>query len=104
MDSAIKLELEKNIHTGKHANLKPVVNSDACTGCGVCEHACVVEKAAIKVLPGQIAMGKVGDHYIKSWDTDDEQRIRNIKDKKSNDDEDVNSAIDYLNNDDELFE
>jgi len=104
MDSAIKLELEKNIHTGKHANLKPVVNSNACTGCGVCEHACVVEMAAIKVLPRDIAMGKVGDHYIKSWDASDEQRIKNIEDKSRNDDEDVNSALDYLNDDKDLFE
>ena len=75
MDEAISLEMEKNIVTGTHANLKPVVNSEACTGCGVCEHVCVVEKSAIKVLPGDIALGEVGDHYIKSWEAEDEQRI-----------------------------
>jgi len=104
MDEAISLELETNLETGKHANLKPVVNSDACTGCGVCEHACVVEKAAIRVLPRELAMGEVGNHYIKSWDADDEQRIRDIKDEPGKKDEDLNSALDYLNDEDDLFE
>lgn len=103
MDTAIVLEYDKNIHTGKHANLKPVVNSDVCTGCGVCEHTCVVEKAAIRVLPRDIAMGEVGNHYIKSWDKDDEQRINQIEDPKTNDDKDIKSALDYLNNGDELL-
>ena len=104
MDSAITLELETNLETGKHANLKPVVNSDACTGCGICEHACVVEKAAIKVFPRELAMGEVGKHYIKSWDAGDEARIEGIQDSQSKDDEDLNSALDYLNNDEDLLE
>jgi ferredoxin-type protein NapG len=103
MDSAIKLEYDKNITTGKHANLKPVVYSDFCTGCGVCEHACVVEKAAIHVLPGTLALGEVGNHYIKSWDKADEQRINKVDEAKNTDDKDIESALDYLNNDEELL-
>jgi len=103
MDSAIVLEYEKNRETRKHTNLKPVVKSDVCTGCGVCEHSCVVEKSAIHVLPRSIAMGQVGNHYIKSWDKEDEQRINQIDDPKANDDKDIESALDYLNNEDDLL-
>lgn len=103
LDEAIALQYDKSEVTGKHANFKPVVNSNACTGCGICEHACVVEKAAIRVLPIDVATGKVGDHYIKSWQEGDEQRIRAIEDKENDDDADINSALDYLNDDDELF-
>ena len=103
IDEAISLEKEKNPETKKHANLQPVVNSDVCTGCGVCERSCVTEKAAIKVLPRSIAMGAVGNHYIKSWEAEDEQRIENIPtDEKK--DTDVESALDYLNTDEELFD
>ncbi len=104
LDEAIVLEYEKNIQTGKHANLKPVVKSDVCTGCGVCEHACVAEKAAIKILPRDIAMGKVGDHYIKSWDQEDEKRINPSGSKGHNDDKDIESALEYLNDNDLLNE
>ena len=102
MDEAIVLEYEKNTETNKHANLKPVVKSDVCTGCGVCEHACVVEKAAIHVLPVDIATGEVGDHYIKSWDKDDEERINDSDPQRNSDDKDIESALDYLNDDTEL--
>jgi ferredoxin-type protein NapG len=100
---AITLEFEKNEQTGKHANLKPVVNSDICTGCGLCEHVCVVEKAAIKILPREIATGKLGGHYLKSWDKNDEQRLHSIKEKTKEKD-DVDSALDYLNNTDDLID
>jgi ferredoxin-type protein NapG len=103
IDEAITLHKEKNIVTGKHANLKPVVNSNVCTGCGVCERACVTKKAAIKVFPRDLAMGEVGDHYIKSWETNDEKRIENIKAEEGKD-KDVESAMDYLNQDEELFD
>lgn len=104
MDEAISIEAEKNNVTGKHANLKPVVNSDACTGCGICEHVCVVEKAAIRVLPRSIATGEVGNHYIKSWKAEDEQRIRDIEESPDNDEKDLNSALDYLNDDNGLLD
>ncbi|MEN8202058.1 MAG: ferredoxin-type protein NapG [Bacteroidota bacterium] len=104
MDSAITLEFESNVQTGKHANIKPVVNTDVCTGCGICEHACVVEKSAIHVLPGELAMGAVGKHYIKSWDEKDELRIIDKTEKSKDQDDDIESAIDYLNDSEGLFE
>lgn len=105
MGKAITLEKEKNEFTGKHANLKPIVNSDYCTGCGICEQVCVVEKASIFVLPIDKVTGKIGDHYIQSWKENDEQRLKNKKLQQRSTDEDVESAIDYLNsNDEELFD
>lgn len=101
MDEAIYLNYEKNERTGKHAYLKPVVNGDKCTGCGLCEHACITEKSAIMILPRDIATGKVGNHYIKGWDKEDEKRLRNIDATNNNDAE--SAAIDYLNSDDDLF-
>lgn len=75
MGQAITIEYSKNDRTGKHAFLKPVVHSDQCTGCGMCEHSCVTQKAAIYILPRALAMGEVGDHYIKGWDKADEKRL-----------------------------
>ncbi len=96
MDKAIELKYERNERTGKHAFLKPVVNNEVCTGCGLCEHACVTEKAAIKVLPLEIILGKAGSHYIKGWDKDDEKRL---EEKDIKEDEKMNKALDYLNSD-----
>ncbi|WP_435927371.1 ferredoxin-type protein NapG [Dryocola sp. BD613] len=67
IDKAITLELERNARTGKHARFLPTVHSDACTGCGKCEQACVLEQAAIKVLPLAMAKGEVGRHYRFGW-------------------------------------
>lgn len=104
IDKAISLKYEGNTVTGKHAKLLPVVHSDMCTGCGICEHVCIVEKAAIFVLPVEKATGKVGDHYIKSWEKSDEGRIKQDVEKEEDDDKDVESAIDYLNDDDLIDE
>lgn len=103
MGEAITLKLEKNETTQKHANLKPVINSEVCTGCGLCEHVCVVEKAAIKVFPEDVASGQVGDHYLRSWEAEDEKRLKNRVDETGRND-DVESALDYLNNDDDLID
>ena len=97
---AISLEFTRNERTGKHAFLKPVINGDACTGCGLCEHACVTEKAAIFVLPRSVATGKVGEHYIKGWEKEDEERLKNLKEKSSNEDK----PEDILNDWEELLE
>lgn len=67
IDEAITLEPERNMRTGKHARFLPVVHSDACTGCGKCEKACVLEQPAIKVLPLSLAKGEAGHHYRFSW-------------------------------------
>jgi ferredoxin-type protein NapG len=75
LDSAIVLEYRRNERTGKHAYLIPVVDSSTCTGCGLCERACITEKPAIFVRPHEIAQGDIGSHYIKGWDIDDEGRV-----------------------------
>jgi len=53
--------------TGKHAFFLPVVDSEFCTGCGKCESACILEEAAIKILPLDVAKGRLGDHYRFGW-------------------------------------
>ena len=97
MDEAISLKYEKNERTGKHAFLKPIVNSDICTGCGLCERACVTKEAAIIVLPREVALGKVGDHYIKGWDKEDEKRLVNAKVITTKTELSKESAMDSLN-------
>lgn len=42
--------------TSRHAMFVPVVHSNACTGCGVCEKACPTEVAAIRVEPRRTAV------------------------------------------------
>ncbi len=68
IDEAITLEPRHNIRSGKHAIFIPVVHSDACTGCGKCEHACVLDQAAIRVLPDRLAKGELGRHYRLGWE------------------------------------
>ena len=67
IDKAISLQLQHNERTQKHALFIPVVHSDSCTGCGKCEKACVLEEAAIKVLPIDLAKGELGKHYRLGW-------------------------------------
>ncbi len=65
--SAITLDYQHNTRSGKHALFIPVVHSDACTGCGLCERACILEEAAIKVFPMHLAKGELGKHYRVGW-------------------------------------
>ena len=65
---AITLELQHNVRSGKHALFIPVVHSEACTGCGLCEQACILDEAAIKVFPEHLAKGELGDHYRVGWE------------------------------------
>jgi len=67
-DEAITLELRHNVRSGKHAIFIPVVHSERCTGCGKCEEACILEEAAIKVLPERLAKGELGKHYRLGWE------------------------------------
>lgn len=97
LGKAITIEYTKNERTGKHAFLKPIVHPDICTGCGLCEKACVTEKAAIFVLPRKVALGKVGDYYVKGWDKKDEQRIENATSQTTQTQINKKSAIDSLN-------
>jgi ferredoxin-type protein NapG len=64
---AITLEMRHNERSGKHARFIPQVHSDACTGCGKCERACILEQAAIKVMPVVLAKGELGHHYRLGW-------------------------------------
>lgn len=68
IDKAITLERSANIRTGKHALFIPVVHSDSCTGCGKCERACILEEAAIKIMPLKLAKGHGGSHYRLGWE------------------------------------
>jgi ferredoxin-type protein NapG len=76
MGEAIVLSYERNERTGRHAYLLPEVISDVCTGCGLCERACITEKPAIFVRPHEVAQGKVGDHYIRGWESEAHQDER----------------------------
>ena len=65
---AIDLDMRHNARSGKHALFIPVVHSDACTGCGKCEQACILEQAAIKVMPTNLAKGQMQGHYRLGWE------------------------------------
>jgi ferredoxin-type protein NapG len=97
MDKAIYLEYEKNERTGKHAFLKPIVDSDFCTGCGLCERACVTKKATITIVPREVVLGTLDDHYIKGWDKKDEKRLENAKAETTTTELSKESAMDSLN-------
>lgn len=66
IDQAITLEKHSNPRSDRHAMLLPTVHAEHCTGCGKCEKSCVLEQAAIKVLPAAIARGELGHHYVKN--------------------------------------
>ena len=68
IDKAITLDVQHNERTGKHAMFLPTVHSDHCTGCGKCEASCVLEVAAIKVVPVKLAKGELGSHYRLGWE------------------------------------
>lgn len=99
LDEAIKLEYGRNERTGKHAFLMPVIEMDICTGCGLCEKACVTEKPAIFMQPRELALGKPGDHYVKGWDQKDQQRVAQQADKDmtTHGERSQEDATDYLN-------
>lgn len=68
---AITLETHPR-QISKHAMFVPLVHSDACTGCGICERACPTEVAAIRILPPALVQGKIGEHYRLGWTFDTE--------------------------------
>jgi ferredoxin-type protein NapG len=68
IDKAITLESQHNPRSDRHAMLLPTVHPEHCTGCGLCEKACVLSEAAIRVLPPALAQGKLGEHYRKGWE------------------------------------
>lgn len=68
IDKAITLDMVPNTRTGRHAMFLPTVHSEACTGCGKCEKSCVLEEAAIRILPPRLAKGELGAHYRLGWE------------------------------------
>jgi ferredoxin-type protein NapG len=103
LGEAISVIYEKNERTGKHAFLKPVVHHNICTGCGLCEKACVTEKPAIFVLPREVSEGRAGNYYIKGWDKDDEKRLEQAHEIKTQTRLSKESAIDSLNDSGDLY-
>ncbi|TKX28995.1 ferredoxin-type protein NapG [Campylobacter sp. MIT 12-5580] len=99
IDKALKLELKRNERTAKHAFLLPVVDHEVCVGCGLCERACITEEPAIRVLPREYVLGRAGTNYVKGWDKQDEQRLKDADTSKKNE---QNKARDYLNSEDLL--
>jgi ferredoxin-type protein NapG len=81
----------------KHAMFVPLVNSDACTGCGICEKACPTQKAAIRVLQPDLVQGEIGDHYRLGWTIDSPitQEFRAVGDAVGS--SAPATGIDYLN-------
>jgi ferredoxin-type protein NapG len=67
IDKAITLERRHNVRSGAHAIFEPVVHPEACTGCGKCEKSCVLDEAAIKVLPVRLAQSGGDGHYQFGW-------------------------------------
>jgi ferredoxin-type protein NapG len=55
----------------KHAVFVPVVSSEACTGCGLCEKACPTEVASIRVVQPALVQGRIGTHYRLGWKHDE---------------------------------
>jgi len=101
MDKALTVEYARNDRTGKHAILGPVVHSDHCTGCGMCERACVTKKASIFVLPRSIAMGEPSSHYIRGWEEKDETNIGEPQEEPTTSTpRSRKSPTDYLNRED----
>ena len=103
LGEAISIVYEKNERTGKHAFMKPIVHTDICTGCGLCEKACVTEKAAIFVLPREVALGRAGDYYIKGWDKEDDKRVKNAHAIKTKTRLSKENALDSLNDSGDLY-
>ena len=67
IDKAITLERTHNARTDRHAIFEPVVHPNYCTGCGKCEKSCVLNEAAIKVLPREMAALSQDAHYKRGW-------------------------------------
>ncbi|MBI9034275.1 MAG: ferredoxin-type protein NapG [Bacteroidales bacterium] len=102
IDQAICLEYSRNERTGKHAFLRPQINTDVCTGCGKCEHACITERASIMILPRDKALGKAGDFYVKGWQELEDERIKNTETQEH---KEPNSKVeDYLDNWEDLID
>jgi ferredoxin-type protein NapG len=98
IDKAITVEYTRNERTGKHALMVPAVHSEHCTGCGLCERACVTRKASVFILPRNIAMGESSERYIRGWEEKDEERlIEAPEETRTVTPRSEKPALDYLN-------
>lgn len=98
IDKALFVEAVRNERTGKHAIFAPVVSGDHCTGCGMCERACITEKASIFVLPLEFAKGKSSARYIRGWREEDEDLLRELPEQQETvTPRSERDALDYLN-------
>ncbi|MBF0294825.1 MAG: ferredoxin-type protein NapG [Magnetococcales bacterium] len=68
LGKAITIENRLNVRSGKHVHFLPVVHAEHCTGCGKCEKGCVLQEAAIRVLPRTAVKGALGAHYRVGWE------------------------------------
>ncbi len=72
-DKAIVLDpLSRGL--SKHAMLRPVIKPEKCTGCGICEKVCPTDKAAIRIVDRESALGQIGAHYRLGWLADDDPK------------------------------
>jgi len=85
IDRAITLEKFSNPRSDRHALFLPTVHAEHCTGCGKCEKSCVLDEAAIKVMPPLLARGRPAAHYRKGWEAENrggrpsfEQPVQNL--------------------------
>ncbi len=98
IDKAIILQYSRNDRTGRHAFMAPVVDSEHCTGCGICEHVCITEKASINILPLGVAQGRSDARYIRGWRSEDEQLLESAPgDTITETPRSSSSPTDYLN-------
>jgi len=49
IEKAVTVENYLNARTGRHAVYEPVIHKEHCTGCGICEHSCILDRPAIRV-------------------------------------------------------
>ena len=95
IDRALRLEYRHQARTGVHAFFEPVIDPEYCTGCGQCEHACITERPAIRVLPRALVQGRVGDHYRFGWKNGEQREP--VGAQRATPAPDGKGAIDYLN-------
>jgi len=83
----------------RHALFVPIVHSDACTGCGVCENVCPLPEPAIKVLPRELAQARPAEHYDFGWQTETPitQEYEPAPAAPEASSEDLDAGLDYLN-------
>lgn len=100
IDKALVVQSTRNNRTGHHAFLAPVVDSQHCTGCGICEHVCITGKASINVLPPGLAQGKSDARYLRGWRSEDEQMLESAPGETTTETpRSSSSPTDYLNDD-----